>query len=255
MVLVGCSGVPSGIIQPDDMAALLADLDLGEAFVDSDPGRWRNDSMKLAFRQSIYLYHGFTSEEVDTSMKWYVNHMDKYVEVSNATVEILEDRIKSARSAGALTQNDKFRDNTSADGDSIDVWTMGRFIHFNTISPSRIYNFVFTRDRNWEPGDIYELSFKVLGAPTSIDVALAADYTGGKGTDYVASRINTGERMKIRLNLDSVLNPTNLYGSIACLNPKGLDGVYIDSIALVRMHLKPGRRQPNPAQHRLHKNY
>ena len=257
LLTMSCSKVPSGVISPKDMAEILADIDIGEAVVESDMATYRDDSVRRALRQSIYLSHGYTPEEVDSSLAWYARNVKIYSEVSEEVTKILEERIRKTREAGALVQQDKKAGfSVSTDGDSVDVWTLGRYLRFTKEAPSRIFNFAFDHDRNWDLGDIYELRFKIVTTPgnSPVDVTIAADYNGGRGTDYIYERLRDGYAT-VRLNLDTLNTPSSLYGSIACHSPKGYAGVTIDSIALVRMHNKPGRRKPNPKQLHHNRNY
>ena len=80
LVLTGCSSVPDGVLPPGKMASLLADMEIGESVVESDPSSWRSDSLKMVLRQSIYERHGVTSEEVDSSLAWYGAHVEKMPE-------------------------------------------------------------------------------------------------------------------------------------------------------------------------------
>ncbi len=91
--VIGCKKVPSDVIAPDDMAALMADIHTAEAVVEMNHASYNNDSLKLTMRQSVYMRHGVNSAQVDSSIAWYGRNIKYYMEVYDKTIEILEHRL------------------------------------------------------------------------------------------------------------------------------------------------------------------
>ena len=140
--VIGCKKVPSDVIAPDDMAALMADIHTAEAVVEMNHASYNNDSLKLTMRQSVYMRHGVNSAQVDSSIAWYGRNIKYYMEVYDKTIEILEHRLIE-------TGNRIAADNAlSIAGDSVDVWPNARFISINDRLPSRMITFSFGRDPN-----------------------------------------------------------------------------------------------------------
>ena len=92
-LLPACKGVPDHVIPPDEMSELLADRHIAEAVVDYNGPQWRTDSQRIALRDAVYLRHGVTQADVDTSLDWYGHNIGRYMEVYDRTIEILESRI------------------------------------------------------------------------------------------------------------------------------------------------------------------
>jgi len=223
------------VLDPEDMAQLMADVEIGESVIDAEAGRYRSDSLKMVLRQSVYARHEVTSEEVDSSLAWYGAHLEHYTKVYERVVEILEKRVAESRSAGT---NQKAQVSVSEDADSADLWPFGRALRFSAESPTDFVRFVMVRDRNWEHGDIYSLRFKTYGRG-SVSVAMAAEYVQ-PGTDYVFGNSSSDGWHSYTLALDSTNNVSRVFGTIG-VRPSDGATVFVDSLSLVRMRMKPGR--------------
>lgn len=213
----------------------MADMEIGESVVESESGRYRNDSLKMVLKQSVYARHKVTSEEVDSSLAWYGGHLEQFAKVYDRVVEILEQRTAESRAAGTQL---RAQVTVSEDADSADIWPFERALRFSADSPTDFIRFVMSRDRNFEHGDIYQLKFKTQGQG-SVSVAMAAEYVQ-PGTDYVYHRENAAGWHTITLALDSTTNINRVYGTIG-VQLRDNQTLYIDSLSLVRMRMKPGR--------------
>ncbi|MDE6248860.1 MAG: DUF4296 domain-containing protein [Paramuribaculum sp.] len=237
-VLTSCSTTPSGVIPPEKMSQLLADIFTGESVVDNNSRAFKDDSVKTALLVSIYKRHGVDAATVDSSFMWYGKHMDLYTEVYDRTIEILEDRLNKATLAA---DNLGTGPSVALEGDSVDVWPSIRYLRLTPDMPSEIVPFSLSSDRHWERGDTYTLSFKLNGDefnPTS--VTIAAEYYDGT-TDYTRSSLRGEGWKSITLVLDSTRAASNVFGVIA--HPMGDDAskvTLIDSISLYRTRWIPG---------------
>ena len=84
----GCKKTPDWIIQPEEMAQLMADVHTAEAVVDYNYSSFPTDSTKQALKQSVFAAHGVSSEQVDTSLVWYGNNIEQYIKVYDRTLDI-----------------------------------------------------------------------------------------------------------------------------------------------------------------------
>lgn len=230
VAIVACDSTPSYVIPPKKMAEVMADVHVGEAVVEGNSRSFPNDSTKKALMQSIYMKHGVTTEQVDTSLYWYGHNLDKYMEVYKTTMEILEDRIAEAEKAGG--KSDKTPVKVSVDGDSVDIW-QGASLRRNSSSlPSEYMSFHFGTDKNWERGDRYTLNAKMIDTHSPLDMSLAVEYNDGTAEYVSMTHLGDGKK-HLLLVLDSAKVATNVYGSIRYA-AKGNEISYIDSISLVR---------------------
>lgn len=229
LAAAACSKVPGDIIRPDDMAALMADVHVGEAVVEMNRTTFYNDSLRQAMKQSVLLRHSVTTEQFDSSLAWYGRHIDVYMEVYDATIERLEHRLIESgnRIAG---------DNAlSIAGDSVDVWPDARYLAVSDRSPSRLVAFNFPRDPNWERGDRYVWRAKFVNATEKSEWLIGAEYADGD-VEWITTQTDGDGWKEIAFQSDSLREPTRVYGYMSLRNRRGAP-LFVDSIELVRRRL------------------
>ena len=234
VVVTACSHTPGYVIPEKKMAALMADVYTGDAVVEHTPREWRRDSTRQVLLQSIYMRHGVTAEQVDSSLKWYGHNIQAYMDMCKLTEEILQSRIDEAERQGG--RSDVTMASVTIDGDSVDVWTGVRSRRNTSQSPSDFMTFVLSPDRNWDRGDRYTLSVKGVGTRMPVMLDLAVDYSDG--TTETRSFAGPGEGLnRVMLVLDSAKTASSVYGSIR-YHVAPAEVSYLDSISLVRTRMR-----------------
>lgn len=230
LLTAACSGVPSDVIQPEEMAQLMADVHTGEAVVDMNRWDYESDSMKLVFKESVYAKHGVTSEQVDSSMAWYGRNITRYMDVYDRTIEILEQRLTETGNREAAAA-------MSIAGDSVDVWPYPRYLSFTPLSPSGYITFRFNADENWEKGDVYTWRAKFIINGNDGEWGMAATYSDGAVETIYSGYGQEGWR-EITLRSDSTRTMTSLRGYMrADLGQTRM--ALVDSIEIIRKRLSP----------------
>lgn len=229
LLFAACKKVPSHVIQPDDMASLMADIHTAEVVVEMNRSGFFDDSLKQVMRQSVYLRHGVTSQEVDSSTAWYGRNIKYYMDVYDRTIEILEHRLIE-------TGNRIAADNAlSIAGDSVDVWPNPRFISINDRLPSKIITFSFDRDRNWEKGDNYTWRAKLFNTENVMEWLIGVEYSDGS-VEWISQNQEGDGWRYITIQTDSLRISTRLFGYFSSINKPGSD-LRLDSVELVRKRL------------------
>ena len=226
--ITGCKRVPSSIIQPEEMAQLLADIHTGESVAEQNYGEFCNDSTKRILKQSIYARHGVSEEIVDTSLMWYGHNLERYQKIYDRTIEILENRlahINVASSGNAL----------NVAGDSVDVWYSSRHLTLNNNKPTNFITFSICPDENWEHGDVYIWRLKTLNNNKPLPITITAEYADGVIETSSSNNTNNGWHV-VQLATDSTKNMQRIYG-VAHISLPETGQLYIDSISLVRKRL------------------
>lgn len=246
LAAVSCSKTPSGIIEPEEMAQLMADIHTGEAVVDMNRRDYPTDSARQAFKQSVYARHGFTSAQVDSSFVWYGRNISYYMEVYDRTIEILEHRLIETGNRIAAEAA------LSVAGDSVDVWSAPKFISVGDRVPSKAVTFRFGRDENWERGDMYTWRAKVFNnSDDASSWTMVAEYADG--TVEFLDQNMTGDGWKeMTLITDSTLDLTRIYGAIEAVNRPGTS-LRFDSIEMVRKRVNPERYTRRYSLRKLYK--
>lgn len=218
--------MPSDVIQPHEMARLMADVHIAEAVIDNDRAHFHTDSMKQKMKQSVYARHGVSTEQVDSSLAWYGRNINMYMDVYDETIELLEHRlIESGNRVAAANA-------LSISGDSVDVWPGARYVVFNRRMPSDIITFSFDRDPNWERGDNYTWRAKFFNIHGDASWAIGAEYNDGS-VEYLNSNINDDGWKEIRLQTDSLLEPVRIFGYLR-VSPRAGSDLRLDSLEMVR---------------------
>lgn len=225
-LVAACGKVPSEVIQPHDMARLMADVHIAESVIDMTPRMTNSDSLKQAMKQSVYMRHGVSAAEVDSSLAWYGRNIKYYMDVYDETIEILEQRLTESGNKIAAANA------LSIAGDSVDVWPNARYITFNDMMPSKMIAFSFDSDKNWQRGDNYTWRAKFFNSPDESQWVLAAEYSDGS-VEYISSKIGGDGWKEIKLQTDSTLTPVRIFGYFNALNRRGTS-LRLDSLEMVR---------------------
>lgn len=227
-VLAACNGVPDYVVQPDDMASLMADVRMADAVVSIQAREYSNDTARMSLRRAVLARHGVSEEQFDTSLVWYGHNIGRYQEVTERSIEILEQRLKdaSARAAGEAA--------LSVAGDSVDIWTAPQLFAVTRRSPTNYIAFSFDTDRNWEPGDIYTFRTRVVTPMAEARWNMTAEYDDG-AKEMVTYSMNLSEprRQELTLVTDSTRTAVRISGWIE-LKPDGHRPAVIDSVGLTR---------------------
>jgi len=224
LAVVSCDSTPDHVIPPEKMARLLADIHIGESVIDANRNQYANDSLKKELKQSVFCKHNVTAQQVDTSFVWYGHNIEKYIEVYDRVIEIIEDDMANIKVTDGVQ--------LAVAGDSADAWSGTRYRILDKSMVSNIISFAIDKDDNWEKGDIYEWRMKRISGETPLISTIAVDYADGTSEYINASKPKEGWQ-EIILCTDSSKTPMRVYG-IAQVNLRDNERVYVDSISLIR---------------------
>ncbi len=234
---VACKDVPEGILDEEQMALLMADLHKAEAVAETS-GTFEGDSAKRALKQSVYARHGLTTEQAEQSFRWYGYNMEKYVEVYDRTIELLNTELQLAEEKAGSAANATFGESLALEGDSVDVWNGNRMRRFSATMPSDLMAFNLKVDPNWENGDIYTFRTKIIDNQRMASFSIAVDYQDGTH-EYMSSNMMGDGWHEVRFVLDSARTARDIYGAF---HYAAVDGevAYVDSVSLIRTRWQPG---------------
>lgn len=235
--LAACDGTPSYVISKSEMAAVMADMHVADAVVSLNSQAYRSDSSRMLLRQSVLERHGVTAAEFDTSLYWYGRNLDKYADVYDRAVKILEKRSSDLGGMAAVTGG------VTLSGDSVDVWTGARYAFLTSRLPSRSVRFSLPADDNSESGDVYTWRLKLLDeGHASVRWNMVARYADNT-LDVLGSTTSRRGLNEMSFATDSTKTLVRLDGFVE-IKPGGIaserDGeMSVDSIALLRRRMSP----------------
>lgn len=242
-LLYACNGVPRYVIQPDEMAELMADIRVADAVVAVNRNEFNEEYKQLALRNAVFERHGVTSEQFDTSLIWYGHNMSVYQDVTKKSISILEGRLKqvNALAAGEAAM--------SVSGDSVDIWDASRFYIFSDRGPSQYVVFEYDTDPNWEQGDVYTLRSRLITPAKYAQWNITAEYDDG-AIETITSNVSLDNpaRQELTLVTDSTRTATRISGWLN-VEPVAARPAIVDSVSLMRRRSSPAlARQRKYAQ-------
>lgn len=225
-----CKRVPKDIIQPDDMASLMADMRLASAVVNIEAPSYRTDDSREALKRAVLDRHGVSEEQFDHSLMWYGHNITLYQEMTDKSVEILQSRLNDA---GAEVTH-----STVTMGDSSDVWQLPRVYSIDSRFPADYISFSLPTEP--EQGYIYTWQARLAVPPADAVWNITAEYTDGS-VEYVNSLMSPHNPASQRLSLytDSTRTLHHVSGWLKVRNASRMP-VVIDSLALTRRKYENG---------------
>lgn len=239
LLLAACSRTPSGVIPPERMAALMADMRMADAVVSVNGRQYRTDSSRYVLRQAVFNRNGVTAAEFDSSLVWYGHNLKQYQEMTDRSIEILEKRLAALGSTGGAV--------ISVAGDSVDVWPDAVAYTVTSRSPSQYLTFHLDADQNWERGDSYTWRLKLIVPPAAGSWAITTEYDDGSVEVYNSSLSTTTGRSELTFYTDSTRTARSINGWLR-LSPEAHRPAVIDSVSLVRRRIRPDGNPHNYRQ-------
>ena len=214
--LLGCSDRPKDVLSEKDMASLMADMELADAYI---MGRreFSEDSMRRLLHESVLERHGVTNAQMDSSMKWYGENLDIYVEVQEKVIDKLR---HSSAKLMPLTG-----------GADAGLWTYPRMMRVSPLSPDD--GIVFSLSPSGlKPGEVLELSGRIIEPSAGIKSLIGVEYNDGTAGYVTRDFSSLGERrFTTELQTDSSKSVNRIFGTIRSSDSNSRQ-LIIDSLAM-----------------------
>ena len=263
VLLVSCDKTPGGVLSVNEMADLIADLQLADAYIDAHSSDFDTDSTKLVMKQSIFKKHGITQRDYDSSLVWYAHNMEDYAKAYDKAVGKLKSRYDKLDKGGKSDDEHKDGDLTIAEGgpthnpiphpgninrqlknlstdtkgDSVDLWQGQRSYMLTQGARRGFITFDIPPDPNKRVGDRYQLGYKLTRGGNDFKVSLNVDYTDG-GTAQITRSTNSDGWVFIDIQSDTTRHVRRVYGYVSYDIKRG-QAAFVDSMMLMRTHLSP----------------
>ena len=135
-ILIGlaasCSRVPKDIISEKKMRAMLYDMQIAEALVESSNEQFGTSDKRQVVYDAVFAKHDVTQARYDSSLIWYGKNLDLYMGVYRL---VLKDVNESIAALGDIKPHPLSAD--VANKDSVDVWIFNRNY---TFKPENVFN-------------------------------------------------------------------------------------------------------------------
>ncbi len=256
MLLAACGRQPSGVMSVNEMADLIVDLKLAEAYIDNHAIEFNNDSSKMVLKQSIFKKHGITQQDYDSSLVWYAHNMEDYNKALDKAVGKLKRRYdkinKNSRGnaeeqtlaeggaiQGAPTHEARPKPfgkrPSTLKGDTTDLWVGQRSYTLTQGSRRGFITFDLVPGNDSQRGDRYQLAYLLNRSSNEFKVCLSIDYTDG-ATSQITRGTNSDGWVTIDLQSDTARQVRRIYGYVSYDIKRG-HTAYVDSLSLVRSRM------------------
>ena len=259
--LLSCDRTPRGVMSVNDMADLITDLQLAEAYIENNAGDYTDDSSKLVIKQSIFKKHGITQQDYDSSLIWYAHNMEEYTKAYDKAVGKLKERYdkldKGGKGKNDMPEemiagsgqgpthdatprsphiaNHPKRLSTDTQADSVDLWQGQRSYTLVQGARRGFITFDLTPDAHKRPGDRYQLAYKLLRGGNEFKVCLSVDYIDG-ATSQITRSTNSDGWVAIDVQSDSARQVRRVYGYVSYDIKRG-HTAFVDSLTLMRTRM------------------
>lgn len=241
-LLAGCKPtVPSAFIQPDDMADILYDYHLAQAFARNSPGAANVDYNRSAYFYGVLRKYDITEAEFDSSLVYYYSHVDYLKDIYTKVNERLGDEAKAlGASVGDIGKYSAY----SATGDTANIWREQTALMLMPKPAANRFDFSVKVDTTFHLGDTFMLQFMTefiyqSGTKDGV-VCLWAKYEGDS-IITMANHIAMSGLTQVRLpgNRENKLKELRGYiylGNGSDLKEDVLKMMFISQLQLIRFH-------------------
>jgi len=239
LTLLGSSCIkrPAGVLSDKKMAPVIADLELAEAYMQTQRGS-TNESERRATVDRIIESHGLTREQFDTTMAWYGRNNDSYFELCTLVEKELAQR------------RQRISGGKSMEIETSDLWPYPRLSVLSRLSCSDAFDFSLPTV-DVQSGQQIELKMRIN---RNIDgtAMLGVEYDNGtKG--YFTRTVSNSRHLKLTFQTDTAHTVTRIFGNILLKNnavlPLWIDSIYLsalpfDSMEYYKIHSQREFRDP-----------
>ena len=217
----GCVRRPKKVLSNSKMAAVVADMELAEAYVQTQPGEQNPSDYRAELTAGILKRHGVTREEFDSTMNWYGRNIDEYYKLDDeVNRELLKRQKDLARKGGGVVEQQ-----TTID----DIWPYKRTAVIWQGSGSNILDFSLSTS-DIAKGSSMSWSMK-LRQPVESLMMLGVEYADGN-VAYVNRSMSGQKRLETTLQTDTARVVNRVFGFFSVKETRDMP-VFMDSIVLM----------------------
>lgn len=212
--ITSCGERPSYVLSEKKMVSLMADMELAEAYVNTQGSSSNDERVEIGRR--VLEAHGVSEETLDTTLAWYGRNMDNYSEL----FEKVDAEIEKRRKKYTEIPND-------VNKESDNLWPYMDHLIISDLTEEEGFSFSIPKP-DIDKGYVLKFSF-FLPNSTGIKGVLGVEYEDGYGEASIFN--GSKNHIEISVQTDSAKSVHKIFGSLLLKDVKSKP-VYIDSIAL-----------------------
>ena len=157
-VAASCSRVPKHIISEKKLRAVLYDMQIAEALVETKNEQFRTNDERQVVYNSVFAKHNISQALYDSSLVWYGKNMDLYMRIYKLVLKDVNEKI----TALGDIKPDPISGDISAK-DSVDIWIYNRNYTFSPVHVFNTLTFDIAPQTPYSSGSSYVLGVSVWG--------------------------------------------------------------------------------------------
>lgn len=213
-----CVQRPKGVLSDEKMAPVIADLELAEAYIQSQPNA-KVKERKDDLIEYVINKHGISRENFDSTMSWYGRNVDEYY----AMCELAEKQLSKRKSevSGA----------SSVEISTSDLWPYERQIYMSALSSSDAFEFHIPTSEV-EKGQRLNIKYR-FNKPVTGNYMLGVEYDNGM-VYYLSRPFHESSKVDMTFQTDTGRTVVNIIGNMMLNDNKRLP-LWVDSIYLMTL--------------------
>lgn len=219
-VVASCNKRPAGVLSDSQMADLLADLELAQAY-STRTGQFMSDSSRKVLRQSVLRDHGVSQAQLDSSLQWYGMNVEQFTVLQDRVA----DRIKRAQ------YRDMKGEDAESNADLNTLWPYPQMIRASNRNTTNGFAFSIPVS-DLKKGDVLEWSGAIIRPSLGASLLLGVDYTDGVSS-YVMKTVPQGH-FDLRVQTDTTRTVRRIFGQFRLSESSRISLMVADSLSLSR---------------------
>ena len=223
VVMAGCVRRPRHVMSDKEMAGIVADMELAEAYLNSgqqDIGS--REEMRECMVEGVLKRHKVSREDFDSTLSWYGHNVDAYYKLDAEINRALAARQKQlAKKSGSMKEVDVQLD---------DIWPYRRTAVIWEKSGSNVLRFSVPVAEA-EKGTQMKWKMRTR-TPSDMGVVMGVEYADGT-VSYVSRSVNSQKNIEVICQTDTGMKLKRVFGYLNARKPQELP-IYLDSIQLVK---------------------
>lgn len=211
-----CTRRPKGVLSDKEMAPVVADLELAEAYLQANPAYIDNPDKKEAMIAYVLKKHGVKRKEFDATMDYYGRNVDEYREMYARVEKLIAEERREMTGVAA------------ADKSTGDLWPYSRHSLISDRSGENGLSFSIPAG-DLKPGE--RIAWKMrLRNSTNTQAVLGVEYDNGVRS-YLYRKIGGSRRIELTLQTDTGRTVKNVFGYMTVDDSWSLP-LWVDSLSL-----------------------
>lgn len=230
---------PSNVLPPEKMKAFLYDFHIAKAF--GDDADYSERYNRSIYVDDVYLKHGITKEQFDSSMSWYARNLSDLVKIYDSVRSAIDTNKVMIDELVALQYQVPL---VTAPGDSVNIWPWYEIYRLTGTPLNNRVTFDLPVDSNFRVGDRFELNvhfnYEYENQLDSLSAAIMqmALYFNNDSSLIDTRTIYKSDLYQMSLQADSLGELKNIKGFIYLPPQVKEQRLLVDSISLYRYHMQ-----------------